>query len=62
MSALRIGCSTTELPRRAFTTIAEAEKICQFNGEFEVLRTTGTRMAADDAGLREENPVSSAGS
>jgi hypothetical protein len=27
---LRIGCSTTELPRRAITTIAFAQKTCQF--------------------------------
>src|SRR3981189_3712441 len=30
---LRIGCSTTELPRPALLTIAVAEIFCQFNRE-----------------------------
>src|SRR5713226_2750498 len=36
---LRIGCSTTELPRPAQTTIASAENYCQFGGRDGLLST-----------------------
>src|SRR5260370_20389436 len=38
---LRIGCSTTELPRPALTTIAFAENYCQFIAQNGVLSVRG---------------------
>ena len=44
---LRIGCSTTELPRLGVITIAFAEKECQFAGDFLVRNVLGRRAKAD---------------
>src|SRR5208282_3439471 len=40
---LRIGCSTTELPRLVLLTIASAENWCQFISEAEVLAFSARR-------------------
>ena len=40
---LRIGCSTTELPRPFFMTIASAENYCQFIGEYGVRNVFSTK-------------------
>ena len=39
---LRIGCSTTELPRPAFTTIASTDFFCQFTAINALLDTTAS--------------------
>src|ERR1700674_947446 len=57
---LRIGCSTTELPRPALLTIASAEIFCQFNREICVPSPReGVHRPADahaDQQEKEERP------
>ena len=57
---LRIGCSTTELPRPALLTIAFAEIFCQFSGEIRFpLPRKGVHGPADtnaDQQEKEQRP------